>query len=201
MTLRKDYLCRFSEGKKIIHVSSVDHIPLEARSMFSYFRMHQQLADCSSVYLEIDLGTKGVLAQIDGQMQRRIETDYLFTDENRKHISKHKWDAMFLNGVLEYMEDPLPFLRAIRKQYKDSLQQLLVIVPNAMAAKQLPISSHYYWFSQDTLYNMLHRSGFTPTGCDFTLDETITLNPAMKIYFTINPMLQPYLVVAAQCSQ
>ena len=84
-------------------------------------------------------------------------------------VTASHWDYMVLAEIVEHFDNPVEYLTRIRKFYREHIDQLIVTVPNALAAGNFRHatagtehinSDHRYWFTPYTISKVLTRVGF-----------------------------------------
>lgn len=92
----------------------------------------------------------------------------IYFDDLRKFIFKNKFDLITVNNVLEHVYDIKSFLKEIKNNLKDN-GLLYLKVPNINYFEykifknysyNLEIPRHLYFFTKNTLINVLHNNGF-----------------------------------------
>jgi 2-polyprenyl-3-methyl-5-hydroxy-6-metoxy-1,4-benzoquinol methylase len=164
---RIDYLCEYASGKKIIHVGCVDHIPLIQKKIENKVWLHSRIDEVASRQLGIDINREG-LEYLKSKMgiQNAIYEDIISDSEVAAEIRSEKWDAMILGEILEHVDNPVLFLKNLKKKYSPYINYLVISVPNAFAWE------NFYWsLKKMECINTDHRAWFSV----YTLAKNLTL--------------------------
>jgi hypothetical protein len=91
--------------------------------------------------------------------------------EGIDEVYKNKWDYIIMGEILEHVENPCSFLNKVSHACKESIEKILITVPNAFRLNNFNLakngielinSDHYYWFTPYTLMKVLANSGYEP---------------------------------------
>ena len=154
-----------SNNKDIIHLGCVDHIPLIEDKIRDNTWLHSRLCSCTRRCLGIDNNCDG----IEYLASKLGYTDVICADiinSDIPEIINNKWDYLIMGEILEHVDDPCSFLRAIRNKYSKNINSIIISVPNALSWQNIT-----HTFSHEECINSDHRYWFTP----YTLAKVITL--------------------------
>ncbi len=164
---RVKFLTDLAQGKRILHLGCLDHLPLIDDKVARGQWLHKTLSESASVCLGID---------INEETKNYVEKKYGFTNivlgdftkQKLDSIASQQWDFAILGEILEHIDNPVAYLEAIRTLYKGSIERIVITVPNAftqtafrMARKssELINSDHRYWFTPYTLAKVMFHAG------------------------------------------
>ena len=167
---RIDWLELLCTNKKIIHVGCVDHNSQQIQHKLKRNKwVHARLSECASRCLGIDNNESGISYLKNEMGYHDVECVDLIKDESRL-IGQSSWDYLLLGEVLEHIDDPVQFLRCLRKKYATHVNELLITVPNAFGRDIIrrvkqnkePINTdHRYWFTPYTLAKVVWAAGLS----------------------------------------
>ena len=162
---RDDYLRCAVEGKRILHIGCLDHVPLIGQKIQQNRWLHKILTDSAATCLGVDINRAGIeVSKAHGY--ENIVCHDLLSESPCPEIADQEWDVAILGDVLEHLDAPVVFLQAMRQKYAHCLPRLIVTVPNAFRFVNLVNG-----FKGVEFINSDHRYWFTP----FTLLKTLTL--------------------------
>lgn len=155
------------KGKSVIHVGCVDHLPIVKHKIQQNLWFHKRLIDKSKYCLGVDINYDGI-EFIKNLGYKDVICLDIVNGEIPIQIKNQEWDFMILPDVLEHVENPGLFLRAIRNRYARYVRKLIVTVPNTLKlmniingflSMETTNSDHCYYFSPYTLGKIVTRSG------------------------------------------
>lgn len=158
------------EGKDIIHLGCVDHLPLIERKIRDNVWLHARLCSCAHRCLGIDINDKG----IDYLVTKLGYSDVICADITKDYIPDlidYQWDYLIMGEILEHVDDPCAFLTTIHEKYSQNINRMIITVPNAFSWQNI---SHT--ISHEECINTDHRYWFTP----YTLGKVVT-QAGMKV--------------------
>ncbi|MDF1689079.1 MAG: hypothetical protein P1U35_05685 [Cycloclasticus sp.] len=164
---RVQLIKKILSGKAVIHVGCADHLPLIEQKMESSSWLHAEMGKVVSNLIGLDNNQDA----IDFIKAKGVENVY-FTDiiknDVLQEIKNNKWDYLFLGEIVEHVNDPVLFLKAIKSKYEKRVEFIIITVPNAfrlanfkyaLSSKELINSDHRYWFTPYTIAKVLTQSG------------------------------------------
>jgi 2-polyprenyl-3-methyl-5-hydroxy-6-metoxy-1,4-benzoquinol methylase len=155
------------EGKSIIHVGCVGHYPILEESIQQNRWFHKRLIEKSKYCLGLDINADGIDFLKNFGYKDVICLD-IVNDLIPKEITNREWDFMLLPEVLEHIENPGLFLRAIKNRFSRYVKRLIITVPNTLRLlyiyhglfnREFTNSDHCLFFSPYTLGKIVTRSG------------------------------------------
>lgn len=165
---RIDWLELLCTDKKVIHAGCVDHNTAQIEHKLKRNKwVHARLCECANRCLGIDKSAAGISYLQNELGYHDVECLDLVSDESHL-IEQTEWDFLLLGEVLEHIDDPVRFLRSIRKKYAAHVKELLITVPNAFGRDIIkhvrqnkePINTdHRYWFTPYTLAKVACAAG------------------------------------------
>jgi len=208
-TSRVDTLASLCKGESVLHVGCCDHLPLieEKRSRGEW--LHERLLEVASSCTGIDIDVEALSYLRDTLgIKDIVEAD--ISGPPIAEISDKRFDTMLLGEVVEHLDDPGPFLRAIHSNYASQAGRLLVTVPSftgfatirgVFRGRELVNSDHRYWFSPYTIGRLLSGAGFTPVSyalCRYTRTATSLKGVARSSVENLFPQMKPCVIVEAR---
>lgn len=194
---RIDVLTSISQGKKIIHLGCLDHIPLIKNKIKEKTWLHGLLTEVADQCLGIDINKEGIeYVQKELHFQNIVYGDIIH-DDIPKIKELNKWDYLIMGEILEHVDDPVNFLKTIRHKFEDKIDKIIITVPNVLTLQSMKAmkdntesinSDHRYWFTPYTISKVLYQAGFTIDGIDFA--NRIRLNKLQLLIRKIRNLLK-----------
>jgi hypothetical protein len=175
---RLNYLTKAAEGKKVIHLGCVDHLPLVDKKIASDTWLHKLLDDKATRCLGIDINAEGIDYMQELGYKDSLAID-LINDEPSKLILDEHWDLIILGELMEHIDNPVLFLSQIREKYGHVIDKVLMTVPNGLRwinfkrvlrNKEVINSDHRFWFTPYTLAKVCTHAGLEIEEFNFLLD-------------------------------
>jgi SAM-dependent methyltransferase len=213
---RWDVIRRTCAGKNVLHVGFADHLPLIERKHRDGTWLHGQLHSIARRCAGIDINSEAV-----GFVRERLGIDDVYVADVTiaipDEVKSASWDVILLGEVLEHLDDPGNFLRALRRSLRlEANAKLLVSVPNATSYLSVQSalhnsecvnSDHRYWFSAYTIAKLLTASAWTPEEVIFCEPSPWWRSPRLlgrplqtfhRVVLSILPALSETVIVTAQ---
>jgi hypothetical protein len=165
-------------GKKVIHFGCVDHLPLIEQRRQTGSWLHEILAKTCNALVGVDINEEGIQYMRDAGFE--TYNSNVVTENPPAQIVSKKWDYIVAGEVLEHIDDPVMFLKAIREKYGSCTDRILITVPNAFsytnfrfALRNIEMinSDHRFWFTPFTLTKVAAQAGIEVEGFDLCGDE------------------------------
>jgi hypothetical protein len=164
---RVSFLRDLANGKKVLHLGCLDHLPLIDDKVKRRQWLHKELTEVASACIGID---------IDEETSNYVKAKYGcsnillgdFTSHKFPEVMADHWDYAILGELLEHIDNPVAFLAAIRNNYAGIINKIVITVPNAwnrtairgaLESKEIINSDHRYWFTPYTLSKVMHHAG------------------------------------------
>ncbi len=192
-------LTKAVEGKKVIHVGCVDHLPLVDKKIAKGTWMHKMLDDKASRCLGIDNNAEGIDYIQKLGYKDTLSID-LIEDKAAKLILDEQWDYLILGELMEHIDNPVLFLSQIREKYGHVIDKVLITVPNAfrwinfkrmLRSKEVINSDHRFWFTPYTLAKICTNAGLEVEEFGYLLDYK--MHPLSIITRTIYRRIPAFL--------
>ncbi len=181
---RQEFLVGYCEGKRVLHVGCVDSGLLLERYEENQ-HLHQRLATTCSQLWGVDIDSGGIEFLRSRGFQNLVAGD--ITDPaTLGSLPLTSFDVVLISEVVEHLENPGLFLRALRSALADTAVEIVVTVPNAfrlatlgqmLTNRELVHPDHNFWFSYRTLLTLLKKTGWAPESVRVYSFERTSLLP------------------------
>jgi SAM-dependent methyltransferase len=158
-------LLEAARGRRVVHVGFVDE--LAASKLAQGVWLHSRLADAAASLVGLDADEKGVAwAQSEGFEAHVVDAQ---SAEAVAALGLEPADLVVAGEVIEHLDAPGPFLRAMRVLTRPD-GRLVLTTPNAyrvlnflapVSGAELVHPDHTAWHSPRTLQTLLERNGWT----------------------------------------
>jgi SAM-dependent methyltransferase len=157
-------LLEAARGKRVIHVGFVDE--LVEQKVEGHVWLHARLGEAADELVGLDFSERGVKwAQQEGWEAYHVDCQ---SEEDVRALGLAPADVVVAGEILEHLDAPGPFLRAMRLLAKPD-GQLVVTTPNAyrllnflapLSGRELVHPDHTLWSSPRTLRTLLEHAGW-----------------------------------------
>ncbi len=198
---------QMSEGKRVLHIGCVDHIPLiEAKRKRGRW-LHDRLAQRTAALVGIDLDAAGVAYVTQNLGYEDVFVSDVTRDDPPPKISMARWDYAILGEIVEHLDNPVTFLSAFRSRYAPYVDEMIITTPNAFRIDnfkqarrhvELINSDHRFWWSPYTLAKVCAQSGLRVLS--FSFCESYRLprwNVPRRLLLSRYPALRDTIVLRA----
>ena len=161
---RHEALLEAARGKRVIHVGFVDE--LVEQKVEGHVWLHARLGEVADELVGLDFSERGVAwAQAHGWAAHCVDCQ---SEEDVDALGLPPADVVVAGEILEHLDAPGPFLRAMRLLAKPH-GELLVTTPNAyrllnflapLSGRELVHPDHTLWSSPRTLRTLLEHAGW-----------------------------------------
>lgn len=170
-----DIVREVGNDSNIIHLGCCDHIELIDRKIAEGRWLHKSLMEASKNVVGFDINKEAIeyvrnigynnVHFADIISEKDIAKRYL----EQENI-KQKWDYLIAGEIIEHVDNPTLFLSEIKKQYKDTIDKIIVTVPNAFSLQNIKFAlvgqecintDHRFWFTPYTISKILYQAGIT----------------------------------------
>ncbi|MDF1573643.1 MAG: hypothetical protein P1P86_00425 [Bacteroidales bacterium] len=206
---RIDYLTGMAEGKKIIHLGCVDHLPLVDQKMASNTWLHKLLDEKADRCLGIDINAEGINYMKKIGFEDCLAHD-MIADKASPVILDQKWDFLILGELMEHIDNPVQFLSQISLKYGHVIDKVLITVPNGFRwvnikkvfrNKEVINSDHRFWYTPYTLAKVCTQAGLKVEEFSFLLDyKMVWYSFITKTIYRLRPALLDNLSMIARFS-
>lgn len=154
-------------GKAILHMGCVDHIPLIEKKIRENQWLHARLDASASRCLGVDINAEGIRYLQENLGYKDVIHANLLVDDPVEIHQRH-WDFMIMGEILEHLDEPVSFLRALHERYTGIIDRLVLTVPNAFALanffnalhhQEIINTDHRFWFTPFTLAKVAMKAG------------------------------------------
>ena len=162
---RHEALVETARGKRVVHVGFVDE--LAASKLVHGVWLHATLADVASSLVGLDSDEEGVeWARREGFEAHSVDAQ---SAEAVAALGLEPADVVVAGEIVEHLDAPGPFLRAMRRLVGDD-GVLVLTTPNAyrvlnffapLSGSELVHPDHTSWQSPRTLRTLLERAGWS----------------------------------------
>ncbi len=165
---RTERLTGLVKGRSVLHIGCCDHTPILKQRLADGLWLHASLTAVAQTCLGIDIDATAV-EQVKSvtAFDNVIAADV--TKPGIEEILASHWDVALFGDVLEHVHAPVNFLSDFRKNYGNSVDKIIVSVPNnmrggnttgALRSRETINSDHCFEFSPFTLAKVVTLSGF-----------------------------------------
>jgi hypothetical protein len=210
---RIEFLTGYAAGKKIIHMGCADHVPIIKEKIEKGTWLHERLTKVAQKVEGVDVDADAIDYIKSNFNVHNIRCLDLVNDPVPADLAQESWDGMIMGELLEHIDNPVSFLKAVNEKYRSCVDELVLTIPNALSLSnfyQATIKNverintdHRYWFTPYTIYKILGRAGYKPVNHEFA--SYYSLNPEKKVrnYFLKKvlenrPALRGNLIVVAK---
>jgi 2-polyprenyl-3-methyl-5-hydroxy-6-metoxy-1,4-benzoquinol methylase len=179
MRNRLDAILGLVKGKSVLHVGCTDHLELIDMKIGHNTLLHQRLSEAASECLGVDIDA----AATEHLRARGIE-NIVVADITRPGIGEiagRRWDCLLLADIIEHIDDPVRFLKAVAENYREHIGSVVITVPNAFGLNHMTTAlgdgaesinrDHRYWFTPYTLCKVAYHAGLTPDNITMCANE------------------------------
>jgi SAM-dependent methyltransferase len=162
--IRHDALVDLARGRSVVHVGFVDE--LAASKLTQGVWLHSRLAGVASSIVGLDMDEDGVSwARREGFAAYTVDAQ---STEAVAALMLQPAELVVAGEVIEHLDAPGPFLRALRTLVRDN-GRLVLTTPNAyrllnfvapLTGAELVHPDHTAWHSPQTLRTLLERNGW-----------------------------------------
>lgn len=200
-TGRIQLITQLVTGKKVIHFGCVDHLPLIEQRRKAGIWLHENLSKVCSDLVGIDINQAGI--DYMGKAGFEVFNSNVVTENPPAEVVSKQWDYIVAGEVLEHIDDPVMFLKAIREKYGTCTKGIIITVPNALsytnfrfALKNTEMinSDHRFWFSPFTLLKVATQAGIEVEDYDLCFDEKVNF-PSIKWWLKGKPLFRNRIVL------
>lgn len=204
---RIDYLSEICNGKKVIHLGCLDHnIDTITKKIADNTWLHKRLTNVSTQCLGVDIDPILIDKIRDIGITNVIYSD-LQHDHLRHEITSCQWDYLVCGELMEHIDNPVSFLRAIRDKYKPFIKNIIVTVPNSLNLGYVKNAfktcesintDHRYSFTPYNISKILAISAYRPVKISMvTHFDPKTRGSLHRLIFKKFPLLRSDIIVEA----
>jgi hypothetical protein len=192
---RINFLKRIVEGKKVVHLGCLDHLPIIDEKINNNQWLHKILTNSAEKCIGFDINENGINELRTKYGIENIHFDDITVKPNAL-ICNEKWDYILLGELLEHIDNPNEFLKRIIENYSDTVNQIIITVPNILARNRFNNAKsgfesintdHRFWFTPFTLLKVATMAGLNPKTIEFK--NRIPLNFFQLAYRKINKIM------------
>jgi 2-polyprenyl-3-methyl-5-hydroxy-6-metoxy-1,4-benzoquinol methylase len=171
VTDRFTLLEELCSGKSVLHIGCADHINLIDAKRSAGTWIHGYLTKISSKCIGIDINREAV-----NYLQNHLGiTNVIYaniTEEFPESLNESSpWNKVFLGEIIEHVNNPVNFLKKLKKGLNGHAEELILTAPNALSLQNFNNlrkgvecinSDHRYWFTPYTLAKIVQEATFKP---------------------------------------
>lgn len=167
---RPDIIMDIVRGKNVIHLGCTDHISLIDEKIKTGTFFHMQLMEAAAKCLGVDINAEAVEYLKERGFDNILCGD--ITEPGIAEITRGNWDYIVLGEVIEHVDNPVAFLKAISANYKQNVRRLIITAPNTLCLQNVfnaythgieaINADHKYGFTPYTLCNAAYKAGLVP---------------------------------------
>ncbi|WP_448516113.1 glycosyltransferase [Pseudothermotoga sp.] len=168
---RISFLEKKCRGKNVAHIGFADHKDLIMKKLQNNVWLHKRLLEVCNVCYGIDIDCQAVEFVRNTLGISNVYCLDLINEDLPYEVSKNHFDYVLLPEVIEHLDDPVLFLKEIRRKFIDIAERIIVTVPNAFRLLNFHLAmknsegintDHRYWFTPYTILKLIVRAGFEP---------------------------------------
>ena len=176
---RLEWLSKYVQDRKVLHVGCADHLPQIKRKRAQGRWLHDALTNASNICIGIDINSEAVEFVQSLGVQNVLCAD--LTQDSVPEIEKQTWDIAVLGELIEHLDDPIGFLKALRANIGRRVNEIVITTPNAFSlacfrsllkGKEIINSDHRFLFSPYTLSKVIVLAGWIPKDLAYTRHES-----------------------------
>lgn len=187
---REEYIAQLVSDRYVIHLGFADHSTNISRKIDNGTWFHNILCHSAEKCIGIDINREA----IDYVEKTHGISDVYYGDITKNDIDvikTEKWDYLILGEVLEHIQNPIEFLEMIKENYGDSIDKIIITVPNAfyyrnfinnLSGIEQVNPDHKYWFTPYTLLKNVVSSGYDAEEL-VILDNKVEEDRSVKLNF------------------
>lgn len=166
---RLDILTELVTDKKILHLGCSDHLDLIKQKILNGTWLHKILTEKSSECIGVDINEESISYIKTNLQYYNVHCfDFISQSNEVKKLINDKIDYIILGEILEHVNNPVEFLKEIKKRYKDIIDKIVITVPNAFRyenfifannSEECINSDHRYWFTPYTILKVMNEAG------------------------------------------
>lgn len=168
---RSDVLIEMCRGKRVLHIGCCDHVPLIQRKIDDRDWLHGLISEVSEYTVGVDIDEDAVreASRISG-LTNMVHGD-ITSPQKIGQLSGHRFDIALFGEVVEHIADPGSFLARFRENYGDSVEHVVITVPNALRGGNIKgilkntetiNSDHRFFFTPYTIAKIATDAGYYP---------------------------------------
>lgn len=169
---RMEFVEALIQGKKVLHIGCLDHLPLIKEKIKKGVWFHQRLTNVADECVGIDIDQKGIDYVRSQFGISNIYYGDLEKDDKIEPILSQHWDYVIFGEVIEHLDNPVFFLKQFINVYNNNFEQIIITVPNCYRLENIRgmlqntetvNSDHRYWFSPYTICKLIYQAGLNVT--------------------------------------
>lgn len=199
VTDRFSLLAELCSGKSVLHIGCADHMNLIDEKRTAGTWIHGYLSQVSSKCIGLDINLEAIdyLRNICGI------TNVMHADITKiipsSLLQSSPWDNVFLGEIIEHVNNPVEFLKSLKKGLGSNAKELVVTAPNAIRWENFKNlrkgvecinSDHRYWFTPYTLAKIVLEAGFRPTTFYFVTAYKLSKPSGIRSYLHYRRLLR-----------
>jgi len=191
--------------KKVVHIGCADHLPLIEEKMIESTWLHGEMDKVTKQLIGLDIN-KEAISFIRKKGIENVHFMDVISDDLIDEVKNEAWDYLFLGELVEHVNDPVLFLKAISEKFGNNAEYVVLTVPNAFrfanfklacGGKELINSDHRYWFTPYTIAKVLTEAGMGVTEY-FMIDAFSSKKLLQRLRRRFFPMLSDTIVMVAK---
>lgn len=201
---RIELLKELLPGKRVVHFGCVDHLPLIEYRRKTGRWLHEVMSGICQRVVGIDINEAGIAYMNEQGFESYVAN--VITEPAPAAVTSEKWDYLVAGEVLEHIDDPVAFLKAIRAKYGPCTERIVITVPNALSYTnfrfalrntELINSDHRFWFTPFTLMKVAVQAGIQVENFDLCVDEKPSVF-SIKYWLGNKPLLRNRVVLVGK---
>lgn len=204
---RIEFVEELVNGKSVLHIGCLDHVPLIESRIQCGIWFHQRLTNAASECLGIDINKEGIdFVRENFHVSNICFGDIVSLNRIQEISSKH-WDYVVFGEVLEHIDNPIYFLSQFVSNYGDNIGKIVITVPNALKLINIRRvfkniehinSDHRYWFTPYTIWKIVNQAGLFVDSiqlCKFGVTKNSFREKTRSLILSLYPLLAENIIV------
>lgn len=205
---RMEFIESLVQGKSVLHIGCLDHVPLIKHRMDNGRWLHSRLTEVASSCLGIDINREGIeFVRSELGISNIAYGDIESEDNKVDGILAQHWDYVVFGEVIEHADNPVSFLKKFISTYGNQVGKVIITAPNAFRASnirhifsglEIINSDHRYWFTPYTIWKVVNQADMvvdTIQMCKFDYCNNKLRESVKDIVLRRYPLLAESLVV------
>lgn len=191
---------------KIIHFGCADHLPLIAEKIANNRWLHKVITDVADHCIGFDIDKEAIQFIREHLGYNNVYCCNILSEDIPDVMRKEQYDYIIFGEIIEHLDDPVFFLKKIRKKLNGRVRKIVITCPNAMFYKnffdffkhrECINTDHRFWFTPYTLAKIIHQSGAEVERFHFISPKSSKINFILNLFYKYFPTYQETIIMIA----